>query len=109
MPIEYRGNRTVFPDVVFVEEADGLLEWLRGMPSTTVEITHCRHLHVADLQVLMAARVGISSWPESSDLRAWLQTALNPAACDCSTGQASSGGISKVTSSERKPRVRIAP
>jgi hypothetical protein len=78
MPIEFKRNRAVFHDVVGVEEAEGLLEWLQKKPSARVDLASCSHLHTANLQVLMAARPGISSWPEDSELRAWLESSLHP-------------------------------
>ena len=68
----------VFHDVVSVEEAEGLLEWLQKKPSAKVDLASCSHLHTANLQVLMTARPDISSWPEIPELRAWLETSLNP-------------------------------
>jgi hypothetical protein len=79
MPIEFKRNRAVFQDVVRVEEAEGLLEWLQKKPSAKVDLAALSHLHTANLQVLMAAKAGISNWPEDSELRAWLETALKPA------------------------------
>jgi len=79
MPIEYKKNRMVFRDVVAVEEAETLLEALQKTPSAKVDLAACTHLHTANLQVLMAARPVIVSWPENIELRAWLETALKPA------------------------------
>jgi hypothetical protein len=80
MPIEFKKNRAVFQDVVSVEEAEGLLEWLQKKPSAKVDLAACSHLHTANLQVLMAARPGVSRWPEDAELRAWLEPALKPGA-----------------------------
>ena len=77
MPIEFKRNSAVFHDVVSVEEAEKLLEWLQRKPAAKVDLTRCNHLHTANLQGLMTARPGISHWPENSELRAWLETALN--------------------------------
>jgi hypothetical protein len=79
MPIEYKKNRVVFREVVAVEEAEALLESLQKKPSAKVDLAACTHLHTANLQVLMAARPVIVSWPENIELRAWLETALKPA------------------------------
>jgi hypothetical protein len=77
MPIEFKRSSAVFRDVVSVEEAEGLLEWLQRKPVAKVNLASCSHLHTANLQVLMTARPGVSAWPENSDLRAWLETALS--------------------------------
>ena len=76
MPIEFRKNLAVFQDVVSVEEAEGLLEWLQKKPSAKVDLASCSHIHTANLQVLMTARPGISNWPDNPELRTWLEPAL---------------------------------
>lgn len=78
MPIEFKKTRAVFRDVVSVEEAEGLLEWLQTRSTAKVDLSACSHLHTASLQVLMAAKTGVSSWPKNVDLRAWLEPALSP-------------------------------
>jgi len=76
MPIEYRKNLAAFVDVVSVEEAEELLEWLQKNPSAKVELAKCSHLHPANLQVLLAAGAGVSSWPNDAELSAWLKPSL---------------------------------
>ena len=78
MPIEYKRNRAVFRDVVAVEDAEALLEWLQNKPAAKVDLASCSHLHTANLQVLMASRPEVSAWPENPELRAWLEHALKP-------------------------------
>ena len=78
MPIEFKKTRAVFRDVVSVEEAEGLLEWLQTRPAAKVDLSACSHLHTANLQVLMVAKTAISSWPKDAELRAWLEPALKP-------------------------------
>jgi len=78
MPIEFKKTRAVFRDVVSVEEAEGLLEWLQTRPTAKVDLSACSHLHTANLQVLMVAKTAISSWPKDAELRAWLEPALKP-------------------------------
>ena len=76
MPIEFKKTRAVFRDVVSVEEAEGLLEWLQTRPAAKVDLSACSHLHTANLHVLMTAKTGVSSWPKNAELRAWLEPAL---------------------------------
>ncbi|MGD0095566.1 MAG: hypothetical protein ABSB60_03675 [Terracidiphilus sp.] len=76
MPIAFKKNRAVFQDEVSVEEAEGLLEWLQKRSAAKVDLSACSHLHTANLQVLMAAKIEISSWPRNIELRAWLEPAL---------------------------------
>jgi len=76
MPIEFKKNRAIFREEVSVEEAEELLEWLQGRPEAKADLSACNHLHTANLQVLMAAKTVISSWPKNSELRAWLEPVL---------------------------------
>ena len=76
MPIEFKKNRAIFRDEVTVEEAEGLLEWFQDRPTAKADLAALSHLHTADLQVLMTAKAGISSWPKNAELRAWLEPAL---------------------------------
>ena len=76
MPIEYKKKQAVFNEIVSVDEAEGLLEWLQNKPAAKVALAACTHLHPANLQVLMAAKTRIASWPKDADLRAWLVTVL---------------------------------
>ncbi len=76
MTIEFRKNLAVFRDVVTVEEAESLLEWLQKKPAGKVDLAACTHLHAANLQVLMAARAQITVWPRDTALGNWLRSAL---------------------------------
>jgi hypothetical protein len=76
MSIVFEEDKALFYDAVSVEEAEALLEWLQQRPFGKVDLSACRHLHTANLQLLMAAKPAISSWPEDAKLRAWLEAAL---------------------------------
>lgn len=76
MPIEYKKNQALFRDIVSVDEAEGLLEWLQNKPAARVDLGACTHLHPANLQVLMAANSRIAAWPNDANLRTWLETVL---------------------------------
>jgi hypothetical protein len=73
MPIEFKKNRAIFRDEASVEEAEGLLEWLQARPVAKADLSACSHIHTANVQVLMAARTGIASWPKDPELRSWLE------------------------------------
>ncbi|MBK1647576.1 hypothetical protein [Rhabdochromatium marinum] len=77
MPIEFQSDQAVLLDIVTVEEAETLLEWLQENPAAKVNLADCTHLHPANLQVLMAAKSGIDAWPKEAGLRAWLESALS--------------------------------
>jgi hypothetical protein len=78
MPIEFKKNRIIFRDGAQVEEAEALLEALQKKPAIKVDLAACTHLHTANLQVLMAAKPCIDSWPQDPELRVWLEAALTP-------------------------------
>lgn len=76
MPITYETNAAVLADLVSVDEAEGLLQWLQATPGAPVDLAACTHLHAANLQVLMAAAPTISAWPADDALAGWLRSAL---------------------------------
>ncbi|WP_298597762.1 hypothetical protein [Zoogloea sp.] len=76
MAIKYEKNTARLTDFVTVEDAEGLLEWLQTQPRRKLDLSRCKHLHAANLQVLMALRPTISAWPEDAALAAWLRGAL---------------------------------
>ncbi|CAH2601423.1 conserved protein of unknown function [Rhodovastum atsumiense] len=56
MPILIEGDLAVLDGTCTVEEAEPLLDWVRGTATPAVDLSGCRHLHAAVLQVLLAAR-----------------------------------------------------
>jgi hypothetical protein len=78
MAIAYKNNLAIFSEVVSVEEAEALLEWLQKKTAARIDLSACTHLHPANLQVLMAAKPVIKSWPTDVGLADWLKSALNP-------------------------------
>jgi hypothetical protein len=80
MGIEYEKKLARLLDVVSVEDAEGLLEWLQSKPHARLNLAACTHLHTANLQVLMAARPHIVAWPANAELAHWLRGALAPQA-----------------------------
>lgn len=64
-------------DLVTVEEAETLLDWLARYPNGRVDLAQLQHLHAANLQVLMATRPTILHWPHDPDIHAWLIAALH--------------------------------
>ena len=76
MPIQYKKREVVFIDVVSVDEAEGLLEWLQGKKAATANLSACSHVHPANLQVLLAAKTRISAWPADLNLASLLRTIL---------------------------------
>ena len=77
MPITFKKDRVQFNEIVTVEEAETLLEWLQKHPKGKLDLSACTHLHPANLQVLMASACRIQTYPQDSSLAGWLKTALN--------------------------------
>ena len=76
MAIAFKKTKAVFKDIVGVEEAEILLEWLHNHPKGKIDLSSCTHLHTATLQVLMAARPSITALPPDPHLAGWLDSAL---------------------------------
>ena len=76
MPIQFQKNVALLSDFCTVEEAEILLQWLQKHPKAKINLSACRHLHSSVLQVLMAAHLPISAWPEDVELSRWLKVAL---------------------------------
>jgi hypothetical protein len=77
MPIQFLARSAKLTDVVTVEEAEGLLQWILAHPKGKLDLARCTHVHTAALQVLLALRPPVSSLPEDASLAAWLAPTLN--------------------------------
>jgi hypothetical protein len=42
MPIEFQKKSAVFRDIVGVDEAEGLLEWLQNKPKVRIDLAACQ-------------------------------------------------------------------
>jgi hypothetical protein len=63
MTIRYLKKHAALEDVVTVEEAESLQQWLRSQARPAVHLGKCEHLHSAALQVLLALRPRIVAPP----------------------------------------------
>lgn len=77
MAMTYRRSVAHFMDTVGPEEAEGFLAWLQKHPKRKVNLAACTHIHAAQLQVLMAARIAVAEWPEDESLSKWLKSVLS--------------------------------
>jgi len=75
--LELNRNRAVAGELLSVEDAEVLLEWLQEHPRGKLDLGACTHVHSASLQVLMATRATIAVWPRAAPLAEWLGAALN--------------------------------
>jgi hypothetical protein len=76
MAIEYKKSLAIFRDVVSVDDAETLLDWLQKRPAARVDFSACSHVHPANLQVLMAAKTPVVEWPKDAVFADWLKSAL---------------------------------
>jgi hypothetical protein len=72
MTIRYLKKHAALEDVVTVEEAEALLQWLRAQARPAVHLGRCEHLHSAALQVLLALQPRIVAAPGQPALAAAL-------------------------------------
>jgi hypothetical protein len=79
MTITYNDNLAVFGDMVSVEHAETLLQWIQAHPEAAADFSGCTHVHTANLQVLMATRLRVAAWPQEEGFRMWLATAMQTA------------------------------
>jgi hypothetical protein len=89
MPITYGPALVRFSDVVGVEDAESLLEWVQQNATAEADLASCTHLHPANLQVLLAAAIAVRTWPDDVALASWLTTVLpeSPRATDSFSGE----------------------
>jgi len=59
MGIRYLKKHAALEDIVTVEDAETLLDWLKKQKKPAVNLGRCQHLHAAVLQVLLAVRPAI--------------------------------------------------
>jgi len=78
MPIRVSKTVVAIEGACTVEDALPLLEALQAAPKARVALKHCTHIHTASLQVLLALRPAIGSWPEEAFLARWLTPILHP-------------------------------
>jgi hypothetical protein len=77
MPIEFQKKKIRFAGHIGVEEADELLAALQKKSGAAIDLSDCEHIHPANLQVLLAAKVRIAAWPKNQKLHLALATILN--------------------------------
>lgn len=63
MPIRFAEDAARFEGVCAVEEAEPLLEWLRGREAPKVDLSACEHAHTAVAQLILAFRPAIIAPP----------------------------------------------
>ena len=74
MTMHFKDKKVILTGVVGVEDAETLLQWLQNHPKARVVFSDCTHVHPANLQVLRAAGVAVSAWPQDQALAQWLRS-----------------------------------
>lgn len=75
MSIRYLKKHAALEGVVTVEDAEGLLQWLREQARPAVHLGKCEHVHAAVLQVLLVMEPKLVAPPPQP----WLAHALGAA------------------------------
>lgn len=78
MGIRYLKKHAALEDIVTVEDAETLQGWLNQQAKPAVNLSKCKHLHAAVLQVLMALRPAIVGDIQDP----WLRLVLRGGAAD---------------------------
>lgn len=74
--IEFKKTVAVLGSECAIEEAETLLGWLIEHREGRVNLKAVEQPHTAVMQVLMAAKPGVSVWPSNPDVSAWMRPML---------------------------------
>ena len=77
MPINYKKTVALLEGHCEIDEAEALLEWLLENPKGKLNLKSLEHPHTALLQVMMAIKPMISSWPEDQQILSWIEPLLD--------------------------------
>jgi len=77
MSIKYKKTVALCEGHCEIEEAEELLSWFLENPKGKINLKQLTQLHTAILQVVMAIKPPISSWPEDLSVCLWLKRILN--------------------------------
>ncbi|MBH1987969.1 MAG: hypothetical protein I8H76_11660 [Burkholderiales bacterium] len=73
MGVRYLKKHAALEDIVTVEDAEPLFAWLKEQAKPAVNLSKCKHLHAAALQVLLMTRPHILAAPADPLLAQALQ------------------------------------
>jgi ABC-type transporter Mla MlaB component len=74
MPVEFKNNTAKLIDLVSIEDADALFNWLLERKKPKMDLSELSHIHTACLQLLLVFKPEIIAHPEQEDLKYWLTT-----------------------------------
>ena len=72
MPVEFKNNTAILTDLVSIEDADALFNWLLERKKPKMDLSELSHIHTACLQLLLVFKPEIIAYPEQEDLKYWL-------------------------------------
>lgn len=73
MAIEYLENKAIFKEVVTIEEAEELFNWLLSQDEVEIDMTECIHIHTAILQLIHLFKSKLKlKLSADSDLQTWI-------------------------------------
>ncbi len=79
MGIRYLKKHAALEDIVTVEDAEGLLDWLKQQTKPAVTLSKCVHVHTAVLQVLLMTQAKVNGDIQDPVLRQALRHAQEAA------------------------------
>jgi ABC-type transporter Mla MlaB component len=74
MPVEFKNNTAKLIDLVSIEDAEALFNWLLERKKPKMDLSELSHIHTACLQLLLVFKPEIIAHPEKEDLKYWLTT-----------------------------------
>jgi ABC-type transporter Mla MlaB component len=74
MPVEFKNNTAILTDLVSIEDAESLFNWLLERKKPKMDLSELSHIHTACLQLLLVFKPEIIAHPEQEDLKYWLTT-----------------------------------
>lgn len=78
MTVRLDGDVIVLEGECHVEQAEQLLQRLQDAPASTVDLSACRHLHGAVVQVLLSFSARVSGDPANTFLRQFVAPNFQP-------------------------------
>ncbi len=69
MPVEFKNNTAKFIDVITVEDAETLFNWLIEKKKPKIDLSELNHIHTACLQLLLVFKPEITKLSDNEDLR----------------------------------------
>ncbi len=73
MALEIKNSTLKFIDLVTIEDAESLFNRLLEKKKVRIDMSQCRHIHTAVLQLLMVFSPEIEKLPEDDDLKIWIE------------------------------------